>query len=166
MTDQTIRAYEAGRFSSILAPAWFDRAVETNSSGKLDWQHAISEAIGADHQGLTVDATGPVGLDISFWYSLEHGVYVEIDSELGCVEQVLIRDPADWLPFISTHLTPLLGAVGQVATAQHLERIANALISFGRHEHGDHIDRWTGRSRIDERRDEEYRARQRAKAGK
>lgn len=166
MTIETIRAYEAGRFSSIRLPDWLERAGAISRSEKLDWHPAISEAIGAEHQGLTVDGTGPVGLDIGFWYSLQQGVYVEIDSELGIVEQVLIPDPVDWLPFMSAHLTPLLAAVSQAETARQLERIANALISFGRHEHGDHIDRWTGRSRIDEKREKEYWARQRARTGR
>ena len=75
------------------------------------------------------------------------------------IEQVLVRDPADWLPFMSAHLTPLLAAVAQADTASQLKRIANALISYGRHGRGDHVDRWTGLSCIDEMREAEYRAR-------
>ena len=159
MMDDVIRLYEHGRFSSIPVPDWFERAVDISSSEKLDWHHSVSRALGAEHQGLTVDSTGPIGLDISFWHSLRHGVYVEIDSGLDMIEQVLVRDPADWLPFMSAHLTPLLAAVAQADTATQLRRIANALISYGRHGRGEHVDLWTGLSRVDEKREEEYRAR-------
>ena len=166
MNEETICSYEFGRFNSIMLPDWYNRAAAVSRSEGLDWHKAVSKAIVAEQQGLTADGMGPVGLDIGFWYSLQHGVYVEIETALGIVEQVLIRDTADWLPFMSTHLTPLLAAVSQAETARQLERIANALISFGRHEHGDHIDRDTGKSRIDEKREKEYWAGQRMKAGK
>ena len=78
------------------------------------------------------------------------------------IEQVLIRDPADWLPFMSAHLTPLLAAVAQMDTAHQLGRLTNAVISRARHGDGDHIDRCSGRSRIDEERDAAHRARIRA----
>lgn len=165
MTIETVRVYEPGRFSSIPLPDWLSRAIAISSSERLDWHRAVSNAIGAEHQGLTVEPTGSAGIEIGFWYSLQHGVYVEIDTVLGNVEQVLIADHADWLPFMSAHLTPLLAAVSQAETARQLDRIASALISFGRHEHGEHIDRWTGRSRIDEKREEAFWARRRAKAG-
>ena len=107
MMDDVIRLYEHGRFSNIPVPDWFERAVDISSGEKLGWHHSVSRALGAEHQGLTVDPAGPIGLDISFWHSLRHGVYVEIDSGLDMIEQVLVRDPADWLPFMSAHLTPL-----------------------------------------------------------
>jgi hypothetical protein len=162
MMDDVIRLYENGRFSSIPVPDWLDQAVDISGSEELDWHHSVSRALGADHQGLTVDATGPIGLDISFWHSLRHGVYVEIDSGLDMIEQVLIRDPADWLPFMSAHLTPLLAAVAQMETARQLEHLTNAVISRTRHGDGDHVERCSGRSRIDEERDVAYRARMRA----
>lgn len=166
MIEDTIRLYQGGRFTSIPLPAWFLEAVSISSTEKLDWHRVVSRVLDAEHQGLTMEPTGPAGLEISFWPSAQQGIYVEIDTELGLVEQVLIPRPADWLPFMSAHLTPLLAAVGHVAVAAQLERIANALIAFGRHEHGEHIDRSTGRSRIDETRDAAYRARLRARAGK
>lgn len=164
MTIETILVYEAGRFTSIPLPDWFERAVAICSGERLDWHKAVSKAIGAEHQGFTVEPTGQAGIEIGFWYSMQNGVYVEIDTVLGNVEQVLIIDPADWLPFVSAHLTPLLAAVSQAETARQLERVANALISFGRHEHGEHIDRNTGRSRIDQKREETIWARQRTQA--
>ena len=164
MTIESVLVYESGRFTSIPLPDWLDRAVAISSGENIDWHKAVSKAIGAEHQGFTVEPTGSAGIEIGFWYSLQNGIYVEIDTVLGNVEQVLIVDPADWLPFMSAHLTPLFAAVSQAETARQLDRIANALISFGRHEHGDHINRHTGRSRIDEKREEAFWARQRSKA--
>jgi hypothetical protein len=163
MRDDIIRLYEHGRFSSIPVPDWLERAVDISSSEKLDWHHAVSRALGAEHQGLTVDSMGPIGLDISFWQSPRYGVYVEIDSGLDMIEQVLVRDPADWLPFMSAHLTPLLAAAAQMETAHQLERLTNAVISWARHGEGEHLGRSSGRSRIDEDRDAAHRARLRAR---
>ena len=163
MMDDVIRLYEHGRFSNIPVPDWFERAVDISSGEKLDWHHSVSRALDAEHQGLTVDSTGPIGVDISFWRSLRHGVYVEIDSGLDMIEQVLVRDPAEWLPFMSAHLTPLLAAAAQMEAAHQIERLTNAVISWARHGEGEHLDRCSGRSIIDEERDAAYRARLRAR---
>jgi hypothetical protein len=163
MMDDVIRPYEHGRFSNIPVPDWFERAVEISSSERVGWQHAVSRAFGAEHQGLTVDATGPIGLDISFWQSPRHGVYVEIDSGLDMIEQVLIPELTDWLPFMSAHLVPLVSAAVQMETAHQIDRLTNAVIAWARHGEGDHIDRCNGRSRIDEERDAAHRARLRAR---
>ena len=153
MTDETIRLFEAGRFSSIAFPDWLERAARISSDEKLGWERAISRVLETEHQGFTIEPTGPIGLEISFWHSTEHGVYVEIETAIGLVEQVLVRDPNEWLPFMSAHLTPLLAAIAQAATAQQLERLTNSLIAFARHGAGEHIQRGTGQSRIDEKRD-------------
>ena len=144
-------------------PEWFEQAVHISSSERVGWQHAVSRAFGAEHQGLTVDATGPIGLDISFWQSPRHGVYVEIDSGLDMIEQVLIPELTDWLPFMSAHLVPLVSAAVQMETAHQIDRLTNAVIAWARHGEGDHIDRCNGRSRIDEERDAACRARLRTR---
>jgi len=59
MTDDTIRLYENGRSTNIPVPDWLERAVAISSNEKLDWQHSVSRALGADHQGLTIDQTDP-----------------------------------------------------------------------------------------------------------
>ena len=164
MTDETIRLYENGRFTNIPVPDWLERAVAISSNERLDWQNSVSRALGVDHQGLTIDQTGPVSLDISFWHSRPHGVYVEIDSGLEMIEQVLVRDPADWLPFMSAHLTPLLAAAAQAEAAHQIGRLTNAVIAWARHGEGAHVDRCTGRSGIDEDRDAAHRARLRVRA--
>ena len=69
MMHDIIRLYEHGRFSNIPVPDWFERAVHISSSERVGWQHAGSRVLGAEHQGLTVGSTGPIGLDISFWQS-------------------------------------------------------------------------------------------------
>lgn len=166
MMGDVIRLYQHGRFSNIVVPDWFEEAMLLSERESVGWHRAVSRSIGAEHQGLTMEATGPIELEISFWHSQKHGVYVEIDSGLEMIEQVLVGDTAEWLPFMSAHLTPLLAAVSQAETARQLKRVANALISFGRHGHGRHIHTWTAHSRIDEQEEEDYRARLRAKAGK
>ena len=66
MMDDVIRLYENGRFSSIPVPEWFERAVEISSGENLDWHHSVSRALGAEHQGLTINSTGPIGLTSAF----------------------------------------------------------------------------------------------------
>jgi hypothetical protein len=153
MTEETIRQFLAGQFTTIPVPDWLERGERLRVEQRLDREEALSRVLEVEQQGFTIAPTGPIGLEINFWHSFEEGVYVEIESGLGLIEQVLVRDPNDWLPFMSAHLTPLLTAIAQAATAQQLERLTNAVIAFGRHGEGEHIQRGTGESQIDETRD-------------
>jgi hypothetical protein len=157
MTEETICQFRDGRFTNIPAPAWLDAAARIAHEECVGWEQAIGRMLDAEHEGLTVEPTGPIGLEISFWRS-RRGTYVEIETASGYVEQVLIPETVDWLPFVSAHLTPLLTAVAQAQTAAELARLTEAVISFARHGQGPHVGRYSGRSQIDEERDERYRA--------
>jgi hypothetical protein len=156
---ESIRLYQQGRLSNIPAPGWLERAIDLSCNERLGWQASVTRAIGVEHQGLTAEAIGPIGLDVSFWRSPTHGIYVELDSHLDLIEQVLIPDPADWLPFISVYLMPLMSAVVQMETAGQLERLTNTALSWVRHGGGQHVDRSSGLSQIDRQRDRETIAR-------
>ncbi len=88
-------------------------------------------------------------LEIRFWPSETHGILVTIETPLALVEQIVVLNPIDWLPFLSTYLAPLMAASAQVAMLEANGRIANALIARARHGDGDHIDPETGLSKID-----------------
>ena len=75
------------------------------------------------------------------------------------IEEVSVPHDADWLPFLSTYLVPVASAMLQADTAYLLQRIGNTLIAWGRHGQGEHIDRFSGESHIDERRDQALRSR-------
>ena len=98
---------------------------------------------------LTEEGTVGAGLEIRFWPSGMQGILVLIETPLGLVEQVVILNPTDWLPFLSTYLAPLIATSTQSAMLQMQGRIANALIAWARHGDGSHMDRETGESRID-----------------
>lgn len=78
-----------------------------------------------------------------------YGTFVVLETPLALVEQIVILNPADWLPFLSTYLAPLMAASAQCALFEGQSRIANALIAWARHGEGTHVDRETGLSRID-----------------
>ena len=155
MTDstETLRVFAAQRFTSMPIPPWLSEAIRLSCDEQLDWAKALSRMLDTEQQGLTVEPMGAAGIEINFWRSPLYGVYVEIETPLALIEQVLIPDDADWLPFMSAHLTPLLAAISQMQIASEIERLTNGVIAFARHGEGDHIDRSTGRSRTDMRRD-------------
>ena len=78
-----------------------------------------------------------------------NGILVLIEDPLGLVEQVVILNPTDWLPFLSKYLAPLIATSTQSAVLQMQSKIANTLIAWARHGEGSHVDRETGLSRID-----------------
>jgi hypothetical protein len=90
--------------------------------------------LGAEHMSLMDEPLAPTWLEIRCWFSATQGNLVMIETPLALVEQVLILDPSDWLPFLSAHLTPLLTAVAQTETAHQVERLTNAVISWARQE--------------------------------
>jgi len=159
MENDEIRTFTCEGFGSTPQPDWYREAVRLSADDRVDWHRALSQALGAEHKGLTPSPIDKMGYEISFWQSTDHGSFVEIDSECGLFEEVLIPDADDWLPFIATYLVPLLAAVTQMETAHQLERLTNAVISWARHGEGDHVDRYSGESRIDKARDAARRAR-------
>ena len=157
MTHETLRLYSRAGFISVPAPAWYHEANRLSEQEHLDWHRAVGRVLGAEHQALTDEPVPPAYLEINFWLSPAWGCFVVIETPLDLIEHVLVPDPADWLPFMSTYLVPLQAAIGQMAVAAQLDRLTNAVIAFGRHGSGEHIDRESGRSGIDARRDAERR---------
>jgi hypothetical protein len=153
MNFDTLRVYSRAGVISVSAPDWYHEANLLSEQEHLDWHKAIGRVLGAEHQSLTVEPVPPAYIEINFWRSPAWGSFVVIETPLEFIEHVLVPDPADWLLFMTTHLVPLQAAVGQMAIAAQLERLTNAVIAFGRHGSGEHIDRESGRSGIDARRD-------------
>jgi hypothetical protein len=163
MGHDEMRVFSREGFGSAPRPDWYREAVRLSVEG-LPWHNALSQALGAEHKGLTPSPIGDMGYEISFWQSADHGTYAEIDSECGPCEEVLIPDATDWLPFMATYLVPVVSAAAQMEAAHQLQRLTNAVISWARHGEGDHIDRYSGQSRIDKDRDAARLARLRARA--
>jgi hypothetical protein len=158
MRDQTIRVYASGSFTSEPVPAWYCEAMRLCDGGG-DWHKALSRVLDAESNSFPAAAIEqPIG-EVIFWRSRHHGAYVEISNILGLIEEVSIPHDADWLPFLSTYLVPVASAMLQADMAYQLERVGNALVAWGRHGQGEHINRTTGHSHIDERRDQQLRSR-------
>ena len=151
MTDspfKTLRVYISGRFEDVPLPDWYREAEQIADNEMLDWEDAISRALGADSIPITHDAEDG-WLAVRFWQGPGTGFLVNIQNPIGTIEMVWIPEPADWMPFISAHIAPLIAADAQATIADTLWILKNAAIAFFRHGEGDHVSRQDGLSRID-----------------
>lgn len=158
MTDgpfKTLRVYISGKFENVPLPDWYHEAEQIANKERLDWEDAISRALGSDSVPLTHDAEDG-WLAVRFWYGPGAGFLVNIQNPMGTIEMVLIPEPADWMPFVSAHLAPLMAADAQATIAETLWVLKNAAIAFFRHGEGDHVCRQDGLSRIDINNDRRY----------
>ena len=160
MSDETIRVYTSGNFTSEPVPGWYREAMRLCEGGG-DWHKALSRVLDVESNCFPAATLEQAAAEVIFWRSRHHGAYVEISNVLGLIEEVSIPDDADWLPFVSTYLVPVASAIVQADMAYLLERVGNTLVAWGRHGQGDHINRTTGHSHIDERRDQALRAQRR-----
>ena len=151
MTDspfKTLRVYISGRFEDVPLPDWYREAEQIADNEMLDWEDAISRALGADSIPMTHDAEDG-WLAVRFWQAPGTGFLVNIQNPMGTIEMVWIPEPTDWMPFISAHIAPLIVADAQATIADTLWILKNAAIAFFRHGEGDHVSRQDGLSRID-----------------
>ena len=164
MTFDRLRVYEAGRFYDTPLPDWYHEVNRLSEMENVDWHRAFERVVGCAYTLLAEEGLVSASLEIRFWPSETHGILVLIETPPGLVEQVVIPNPADWLPFLSTYLAPLMASSAQFANAMMLARIGNALIARARHGDGPHMDRETGESRIDGENDWKRRRAERLRA--
>jgi hypothetical protein len=155
MIFDTLRLFHLGHLQSVPAPDWYEEAGRLSEQSHLDWHKALDRVLGTAHMTLMDEPLAPTWLEVRCWFSATCGIFVVIETPLELVEQVLIHDPADWLPFMSTYLVPIAGAVAQAALGDKVNRLGNAVIALSRHGSGEHVDPESGRSGIDARRDAE-----------
>lgn len=159
MMSETMRVYDAGRFHDVALPDWYREVNRLSETERLGYDRALDRVLDCEHFILTEPRMLGGGMEILFWPSETHGVFVTIETPLALIEHILIPKPADWLPFLSTYLAPLISASNQCAMIAVSEKLANAFIAWARHGDGDHVNRESGESRIDLARDRErYRA--------
>ena len=164
MSFDRMRLYDAGRFHDTELPDWYDAAMHLSETERVDWHRALERVLDCEHTLLTEDGLLGGAIEIRFWPSEIHGIFVLIETPLSFVEQIVVLNPADWLPFLSRYLAPLIAASNQSAMIALHGKIGNAFIAWARHGEGDHIDRETGQSRIDLNRDQERRRLERMRA--
>ena len=149
MSFDRLRVYDAGRFHDVALPDWYHEACRISEMERVDWHRAFERVLDCEYTLLTEEGQVSAGLEIRFWPSATKGILVLIETPLGLVEQVVVLNPSDWMPFLSTYLAPLMASSAQFGTATMLARIGNALIAHARHGNGSRVDRETGQSRID-----------------
>ncbi len=146
MSYDTLRVYEAGRFRDIPLPDWYQEAERLREQQPLDLDRALERVLNCEIMKLTSDATMGCLIEVHAWPSPFHGFLVHFETPVFLVEEVLIPNATDWLPFMTTHITPLIAAAAQGAAAEGQDRLANAFIAWARHGEGCHIGRGTGLS--------------------
>jgi hypothetical protein len=164
MSYDRIRIYDAGRFHDTELPEWYREAQRLSETERVDFHRAFDRVLGCEHTLLTEEGLLGGALEIRFWPSEIHGFFVLIETPLAFVEQIVILNPADWLPFLSGYLAPLIAVSNQSSMIALHGKIANAFIAWARHGKGRHVDRETGQSRIDLDNDRDRRRAQQARA--
>ncbi|WP_223428755.1 hypothetical protein [Tateyamaria pelophila] len=157
MSYDTLRVYEAGRFHDVDLPDWYYEACRIGEMEGVNWHRALERVLDCEYRPLTEEGLCSAGLEIRFWRSAMTGTFVLIETPLVVVEQIVVIQPEDFLPFLSNYLAPLMAASAQYAVLEVQGKIANAFIAWARHGDGSHIDRETGLSQIDLKRDLERR---------
>ncbi len=164
MSFDRMRLYDAGRFHDTELPDWYHAAMRLSEAERVDWHRALERVLDCEYTLLTEEGLISAGLEIRFWPSEMQGIFVLIETPLAVVEQIVILNPTDWLPFLSRYLAPLMAASNQSAMIALHGKIGNAFIAWARHGEGSHVDRETGLSRIDLDNDRDRRRAQQARA--
>ena len=164
MSFDRMRVYDAGRFHDTELPDWYREAERVNETEHLDFHRAFDRVLDCEHTLLTEEGLLGGSIEIRFWPSEIHGIFVLIETPLSIVEQIVVPNPADWLPFLVRYLAPLIAACNQSAMIAMHGKIADAFIAWARHGEGSHVDRETGLSRIDLDNDLDRRRAQQARA--
>lgn len=164
MSYDRIRLYDAGCFHDIKPPNWYRDAERLSETKRVDWYRALERTLDCEHTLLTEEGLLGGSIEIRFWPSEIHGIFVLIETPLSFVEHVIVPNPADWLAFLSRHLAPLIALANQSSLIALHGKIANAFIAWARHGMGSHVNREAGGSRIDLDNDRDRRRAQQARA--
>lgn len=149
MSYDRMRVHDAGRFHDTDLPDWYHEAERLSQTERIDWHRALERVLDCEYTLLTEDGLLGGAIEIRFWPSQTRGIFVLIETPLAFVEQIVVPNPADWLPFLSRYLSPLIAVSNQSAMLALHGKIGNAFIAWARHGKGSHVDRDTGLSRID-----------------
>jgi len=159
MTLDTLRVYQNGTLHDQPVPGWYTEACRLSDEESFGWHRALGRVLDCEAMFLTDDGCHGGWIEIYYWPTWSYGFFVQIETPFSLIEHVLIPDMPDWLPFLTRYLSPLLGIAAQSAQAEMQRRLANAVIAHARHGSGEHVDRWSGASSIDIRRDAELQRR-------
>ncbi len=146
--DQTIIAYRGGTFSKESAPRWLVEILSA-AAESTDWDKALHAILGRPVSFASIEEHGWIDGRVMAWKTPDGGFYVEMWGGEYCHAEIWLPDATDWLPFNSTHVEPFLRTRAAMRHLDALDRLTNAFIAFARHGAGEHVDRDSGKSRID-----------------
>ena len=144
-----IRLYDAGHFYDSDLPDWYVKAEQFSEARRIDFHVALDHVLACEHWPLTEDAVLDGSIEIRYWPSEHFGTLVLIETPHGIVEQIVVLNAADWLPFLSEYLAPLITTAHHSGMLAVQGKIANAFIAWARHGEGNHVDCETGLSKND-----------------
>lgn len=156
MSYGSMRMYHPDYFHDTDLPDWYHEAKRISNAEHRDFHYALENTLSCEYTQLTEEGAMGGTIEVRFWPSA-HGIFVLIETPLGFIDQIIIPNPADWLPFLSRYLAPLIMASNQSAIFAAQTKMANAFIPWARHGEGDHVDRETGFSQIDLDSDRDHR---------
>ena len=108
MMDLTkIRLFDADHFYDSDLPDWYLKAEQISDAKGIDFHLALDQALACEHWPLTEDAVLDGSIEIRYWPSEQCGTLVLIETPHAIVEQIVILNAADWLPFLSKGILPL-----------------------------------------------------------
>ena len=122
MGFDTLRVYDAGHLYDVELPDWYHEADRLSNEEGLSGHQAFTRVLGCGGVPLTDDGCEGGWIEVRFWPSVGLGMFVLIDTEADIVEQVLVPNPSDWLPFLTQHITPLIAAAAQGWMAERKAR--------------------------------------------
>ena len=150
MSFNTIRIYDGGKLYDSELPDWYDAAKYLSERDRLDWHLALDRVLDCDHSLLTPKGLIDSALEIRLWSSQMAGFFVLIETPLALIEQVVILNSRDWLPFFSQHLAPIITTSSHSNVFAVHEKLANAFIAWAGHTDGSPQNRENGHRRLDQ----------------
>jgi hypothetical protein len=149
MSEQKITRWTNSRFETVAQPEWWQSEI-----GRIESDPSIPD----DGYGMR-DIQ-----DVSVWRLESDRGWIATFSNAMLVLYVHAQTDADYLDLLTTRVPAFISLGEDRPIASSLSDIRNAIFSWARHGQGEHIDRDTGESNIDRRRDREQRLRDRAAA--
>ena len=151
-----------GGFTTWL-PDWYHEAERLSEAERIDWDRAFERVLDCEYTLLTEDAMlgsdrGPVLAERCT------GFFVLIETPLASSSRSSVPNPTDWLPFLTTTLTPLIAAGADRHARCKARSACERLHRLGAPWRRSHVDRETGLSRIDLDNDRDRRRVERARA--
>ncbi len=138
MTNDTITTYLHGEIIETKTLEWVLRAQTVCNGGQIPWHAALTKVLNVLPHIDRIGADDPGGIQILTWVMPDGGGhYVEVCTPHHILEGVWVPRQAEWLPFRTMHVLPVLQTHAAVATAKALERLAQHVCAALTHEASD-----------------------------